>query len=77
MAIGDASAIGDDFDDAAIARLPLGLQEIVVPALQVDGTTDQHGEAGEEQQHHESRAPHRQAQGQDGTGGEVHCDAPL
>ena len=56
IAIADATTIGRNLDHAAVARLALGSQEIVVPALQVGRPDRQCREPRHKEQQEETRA---------------------
>src|SRR5882672_7511492 len=77
VAVEDAAAICRDFDNPAVARLAFRLQKIVVQALKVDGAAEQQGKACDEGEEQEPRAPSRQSERENRTGGEIHFAATF
>ena len=72
MAIGDAAAMSPDFHHAAVARLSLLLQEIVVEALQINRPQRQSDHPRQQDQQQQARAPDGKAQAQDRIGRRLH-----
>ena len=64
VTIGDAPAMGADLDHAAVARLALLLQEIVVESLQVERPPGEAQQPSEQNQQQHARAPDRKARHQ-------------